>query len=873
MSLFSDAVQRVRALLFRRAVEAELEEEIATHLELETAARRNRGVTTDQARRQALLAFGGVERWKEATREARGLGLVAGLGLDLRQSLRALRRNPGFTLSVILVLGTGVGLATTVLSLVRTVVWNELPYPAADRLVRVYQQNRPDNLFGLSTVDAQAILARQHSFDAFGVVQRGEVALSGLGAPERIPVARVTPGFFEALSLRAESGRLVTDGDLANGAPPVAVVSHAFAEPSLGGAGPAIGKSFLLDGIAHTVIGVLPPGGADLGGVTASVWPALRLAPPTRRGPFYLRGIGRLRPGVSLEAAARDLAGVSAQVYPEWAASFRDQEAKLTPYPLRTTIVGDSGNALLLLAGAVVLVLLVAIANVATLMLVRGSARGTELAVRNALGAGRGRLVRLLLAESGLLSLGVLAVSLLVTAGGVAFLQRELASLPRVSEVGFDPGTLLLAVGLALASGLFVTLSPIVTLLLRQPGGPVSVRSGVSPGVTRVRRWLVAGEFALALPLLFGAALLVHSFVRLSRVNPGFDPVGVVALDLALPRGRYPDPAATQRFLSQAESRAVELFGAGQAGMTTALPPDDPGDVNNFDLLDQPVAPGTSEPVAAWSVVTPGYFTVLGIPLLEGRSFEPFDTGGPAPVAVVSRSWANRYYPNGSAVGHQLYSGGCHDCPPVTVVGVVGDVKYLGLSGSAEAVYEPSTQAAPNRVNLLVRGSDAGAAALTLQSAMGALDPELPLRPLLLESRVRDSLADPRRWMSLVAAFALITAGLASFGVYGLMAYLVRQRRREIGIRLALGAPPSQVTADVMLRGVRYALAGSLVGLGLALAGAKWIEQLLFGVSARDPLTLAAVLLVLLLVALVSCWIPGRRAARVNLPSALGSGD
>lgn len=872
MSVLADALHRLRALVFRRKVEAELDEEIATHLELETAARRQRGVTTDQARRQALVAFGGVERWKEATRDARGLGLVDGLGLDLRQSLRALGRNPGFTLSVILVLGIGVGLATTVLSLVRTVVWSELPYPAAERLVRVYQQNSPTNLFGISTVDAQAILARQHSFDAFGVVQRGEVALSGLGAPERIPVARVTPGFFEALSVRPEAGRLVNEGDLDPGTPPVAVVTRAFADRALGGAGQAVGKSFLLDGVSHTVIGILPPGGADLGGVTAAVWPALRLAQPTRRGPFYLRGIGRLKPGVTLEDAARDLATVSAQVYPDWATSFRDRDAKLTPYSLRRTIVGETGNGLLLLAGAVVLVLLVAIANVATLMLVRGSARGVELAVRNALGAGRARLVRLLLAESGLLSLGVLAISLLVTAGGVSFLQRELATLPRVAEVGLGGETLLLAIGLALGSGLFVTLSPIVTLLLRPPGGPVSVRGGTSVGVTRVRRWLVAGEFALALPLLFGAALLVHSFVRLSRVNPGFDPGGIVALDLALPRSRYPDPAATQRFLLQAESRAAELFGADEVGMTTALPPDDPGDVNNFDLLDRPVPEGTSEPVAAWSAVTPGYFTALRIPLLEGRGFEPFDTGGPAPVVVVSRSWADRHYPGASALGRQLYSGGCRSCPPVTVVGVVGDVKYLGLSGSTEAVYEPATQATPDRVNLLARGSDANAAAM-LVSAMSALDPELPLRPLLLEDRVRDSLADPRRWMSLVTAFALITAGLASFGVYGLMAYLVRQRRREIGIRLALGAPPSHVAADVMLRGARYALAGSLVGLGLALAGATWIEQLLFGVNARDPLTLGGVLLVLLAVALVSSWIPGRRAARVNLPAALGAGD
>ncbi len=874
MSLFSDLVLRLRAILFRGRMERELDEEFETHLMLEAEARRQPGISTDEARRQALVAFGGLDRWKEATRDARGVALLDGFGLDLRQSFRSLRRNPGFTAAVVLVLGLGIGVTATVFGVVRTVLFSQLPYPAADRLVRIYQQNSPTNLFGLSTVDVQAIEAEQRSFDAFGAVQRAEAALSGVGPPERVIIGRASAGFFRALAIEPVAGRLVTADDQRPEAPAVAVVGYRLAERVLGGATAAVGRTVTLDGVTHTVIGVLPRRYTDLAGVQAEAWPALRLVTPTRRGPFRYRGIGRLRPGVTVLQAAAELAEISDRTYPQWASSFRDQRARLTPYPLRRTIVGDAGRGLTLLTGAVVLVLLVAIANVATLTLVRASARGTELAVRNALGAGRVRLVRLLLTENALLALGAVLTGLGVAWGFMEVLRRQTDAIPRVAEVAFDGPTALALFLLALAAGLLITLSPISSLLLRRLERPVSARTGTAPGDSRARSLLVVGEFALALPLLFGAGLLLNSFVRLSRVDPGFDPRGVIAVNLALPSARYPDPAAVERFLTQAESRAGELAGGTSAGLSNALPPDDPGDVNNFDLLDQPVPAGVSEPVAAWSAVTPGYFAALRIPLREGRLFEPGDTAGGPPVVVVSQAWATRYYGPASAVGRQLYSGGCRTCTPSTVIGVVGDVKYLGLSGSSEAVYESVKQAGPRQVNLILRTADAGAESRqALRAALAALDPELPLRPLLLEDRVRDSLSDPRRWMSLVTAFAAVAAGLAAFGVYGLMSYLVRQRRREIGVRIALGADPARVTRDVIRRGLGYAGAGSLAGGAVALAGGGWVREMLYGVTPRDPITLLAVVTLVLGMALVSSWLPGRRAARMHLPATLGGSD
>jgi putative ABC transport system permease protein len=381
-------------------------------------------------------------------------------------------------------------------------------------------------------------------------------------------------------------------------------------------------------------------------------------------------------------------------------------------------------------------------------------------------------------------------------------------------------------------------------------------------------------EFALALPLLLGAGLLLNSFLRLSRVDPGFNPAGVLTLNFALPQARYPDPGSVLRFWERLEAQAAELPGVSARGLTSAMPPDDPGDVNNFDLLDRPVADGESEPTAPWSTVTTGYFETLGIPLLEGRLFQAGDTGTAAPVVVVSRSWAARYYPGEQVVGRQLYSGGCRECVPSTVVGVVGDVKYLGLSAGAEAVYEPVGQVGPSGLNLMVKSAsmdEAGIRALVAQLAR--LDPELPLKPVLLTARVRASLADPGRWLAIVAGFGLTAALLAALGIYGLMSYLVRQRQRELGVRLALGAAPSSITWMVVARGMKQVLSGSALGLGLAIMGARWVRASLFDVSPWDPLTLIAVTSIVLCAALISCWLPGRRAARVSLSEALRGGD
>jgi predicted permease len=450
----------------------------------------------------------------------------------------------------------------------------------------------------------------------------------------------------------------------------------------------------------------------------------------------------------------------------------------------------------------------------------------------------------------------------------------QLPDLPRIDTAALDWRATTFAFGAALVSGLLVSLSPLAALS-RHAAGSLRAdtrRSGLGPRTHAVRSALVTAEFALALPLLAGAGLLLNSFLRLARVDPGFDPAGLVSVGVSLPEARYPGTPEVQRFWRLAEQRLSEIPGVTAAGLATEIPPDLSGGNDNFNLVDHPVPPGQAEPNSPWYYVTAGYFRALGVPLLDGRLMTPADTANAFPVVVVSHSWARRYFPNEQATGRQLIQGGCNSCPRTTIIGVVGDIKNLGPAGAEEAVYGPVVQSNARSMNLVVRSGAAPALAFAaLRERMAGLDPELPLAESLLAERLHDSLADPRRWAAVLAAFAGVGMGLAALGVFGLMSYIVRQRRREIGVRLALGARPGSVTRLIISRGMRYAMIGSGIGLAVTLAVAHKLATLLFQVSPTDAGTIAAVALLLLLAGLVACWLPGRRAARIRPIEAISS--
>ncbi len=869
MSWIEGLRARLRNLLGRAAAERRMDEEIGFHLEMETEKNLRAGLNPGEARRRALLAFGGVEKYREEVREGRGLPWAQSFFRDLRYAARSLRRSPGFTISAVLTLALGTGAATGIAGAVHTVLLSPLPYPLSDRLVRVFLENSPTNRWGPSVVDYRAIEAQQRSFSAVGAVRLREVALVAGDAPETARAGAATEGFFAALGVRPARGRAISAADETPGGRPVTVIGHALATRAFGGDSQALGRAVTIDGVSHEVVGVLPEGMRELAGIRSEVWPALRLRPPERRGPFGMVIVARLKAGVTLDAARADLSTISARIFPQWSSSFQDRTAVLIPIPLREAILGSGGRTMWMFALAVGLVLLIALANVAGLMLVRATGRSREWALRSVLGASRRRLARQLLTESMALTVVGGVVGLALASALLRVLRAIGPDIPRLETARLDPITFGIAIALALLSGLLVGCYPVVSLF-RSDLAP-ELRSGdreVGAGrrTSAVRGAFVAGEVALALPLLTGAALLLNSFLRLQRVDPGFDPGHVLTLSVTLPAARYPQAADVAVYWSRSMLLVRDVPGVVAAAVSTAVPPEMPMNENNFDLLDHPVPVGTSQPVVPWPSVTPSFFDAIGVRLLRGRTFTPGDTAGAPPVVVVSRAWERRYSPEHSAVGRRLVSGGCTECPPTTIVGVVGDVKYGGLAGGSEAAYEPLAQGEWRNASLLVRTAGSPGDVLDeVRRAMRSMDPEVPLDDArTLEDRVYATIARPRHWATLLGAFAASALALSAVGIFGMLSYFVATRRREIGVRVAMGARRGEVVAMIVRRGMTYAAFGGALGAVGALLAARSIRRLLFEVGPYDPAMLGAAGLVLLAVALGACWLPARRAARID---------
>ena len=870
-------VRRVRALLHGGEIDGDVDAEMRLHVEMETEELiRTQGLSAEEARRRALLSFGGVERYKEAHRDARGVRWVEELTQDLRYAGRGLLHAPAFSISAVLVLALGIGASTAVFSAVDAVLLSRLPYPHDDQLVRIYNQSGPRNRWTLSTVDLHALEEQSRTLSAVGALRGRRVAVSYGSAAERLATGFVTSGFLDALGVRPVRGRSLEARDDAVGAPAVVVVNHRFATEALGGDASAVGRSIMIDGVAHTVVGVLPAGVNDLAGVHAQIWASLQLEPPTRRGPFGLYVIGRLADGATLDAAQRELVGISQRVFPLWSAGFQDSTAHLVPVSLRADILGNAGHTLGLLAAAVALVLLIGVANVAGLMLVRATSRSREIVLRTVLGATRGRLVRLLVTDSVLLAVVGAVAGVALGAAALELLKTIGPDVPRLDEARLDARTVAFAAAAALFAAVSIGAYP-VALLIKRDAAPALRDGDRAVGAGRrshaVRGAFVVAEFALALPVLAVAALLLNSFVRLQRVNPGFDPERLVSIHVSLPSGLYPNDSgdtAVRGYWARALPLVRSVPGVANVGLGAALPPYDWGDFNNFDLVDRPVPPNTPQPVAPWVGIGDGYFATLGVSLLEGRLFTPADTGV-APVVVVSRSWAQHYYPDGTAIGRQMISGGCIECPRTTVVGVVGDVKYDGLSGTGDAVYAPVTEGWPLDLNLFVRTSVPPAQVVSrVRAALASVDPGIPLNEVVaMDERVYESIAEPRHLTALLGGFAAAAVVLAAVGIFGMLSYTVSARRREIGVRMALGATGRTVVGMIVRRGMGHAIAGAVLGLVAALVGTRWLASTLFDVDATDPLTLGAVTLLLLAVAFVACWLPARGAAGIDPVEAI----
>lgn len=802
--------------------------------------------------------------------------IIRDLGQDVRISLRTLRRAPIMTLTILATVGLGIGATTVMFTAVDAAMFRPLPYTKAEQLVRIYT-DAPPYRFRFSLADYLALEAQQTQFTHIAAYTSRTMGYSDGSVAERLDGKLVSWTYFDLLDITPVLGRRFSEGDGRPGSPPSVIVSHGFWQQRLGGRTDAIGSPVRLDGTDYTLVGVLP---RQVGPFEYhhSFFVAARFEPPPRKGPFLFTVLGRLPDGANRTAAATELREISRRIFPLWKSSYQDERATWGLMDLQTYVTGDSATTGALALAAVALVWLIACANASSLMVARVTSRRRELAVRGALGASRARVLRHLLAESGCLAAGAAVIGLGIAWAGMDVV-RALGSgyLPRTEEVVLDGRALLVLGALTVVSSLIFGLIPAAQAAGRSLDESLRAEGRTSSGsvaVRRLRQLLVGSQFAIATPLLIGAALLLASLDRLHRVEIGFETRNLLTASIQLPLAQYDDPAKAEAFWDELERRLGTLPDIAGVAFADGRPPADVGNFNNFDLEAFPTPAGQSQPVTPWVAVTPEYFRVLGLALVEGRSIDDRDgRGDTLDVIVVDRAWAKCFFPNESAVGKRLRSGGCSECPWTTVVGVVTEVKYAGLEAPDEGtVYTPLV--GERFRNLVVRTRTGPSAAVQgVRQVLRELDPTVPLSSVATaDELIAGSLERPRSLSVLLGSLASVALVLSMIGIYGVMAYYVQQHAREMGIRLALGGTPGDVLRLVVGRGVKVVVIGLAAGLGGALVATRWISSLLFGVGSTDAATFTTVSLVLLAAGILACLLPGRRAMRLE-PAAVLRND
>lgn len=802
---------------------------------------------------------------------------MSALWQDTRYALRMLRRQPGFAIIAVLTLALGIGANTAVFTVVNGVLLRPLPYGDPDRLVvllngragRVGPWYSPLNYIDVTT--------QSHVFAEAAAFNPVTANLTGRGDPQRVDGAEVTWPFFSVLGVTPRMGRAFLESDATTGAP-VVVVSDGFWRRELGKRPDAVGATIQMDGKEYTVVGVAP---SD---VTlprrAEFWWPLVFTPdnlaPRSRGAQWVSVVARLEPGVGLEQANSAMAVVASRLAEQFPLNNKDR--LMTATPLHEQMVHDVRPALLVLLGAVMLVLLIACVNVASLLLARACGRAREVAVRAALGAGRRRLIQQFLAESLVLGIAGGAAGLLVAFWCTrALIALGPTTIPRLSDVGIDWRVLGFTVVTAVATSVLFGLAPAVA----STGGVMARfiigagRGSLGSAGTRTRKTLVVCEMALAVVLLVGAGLLARSYGHITGVNPGFSAENVLTFHLALPDTKYATADSREQFTAAFVDRLRQNGGVEGASAILGLPLD--GDFSISSSFRRSGEPDSADtPSAGMRIITPDYFKTMRIPLRAGRPFDAHDDATSPEVVIINEQAARRYWPGQNPIGQDIRLGvrlvrGIRSGQK-TIVGVIGDVKYGGLdTPTPPEVYVPHAQHPVGDFTIAVRtAGDPLGFVPTARATLAALDRELPLADIHpMTDLIGRSIAERRFMMLLLAAFAAVAVTLAAIGVYGLLAYVVTQRTPEIGVRLAMGAAPTDVVRLFVREGAALTIVGVVCGLAGALAAARALTTLLFGVTATDPTTFVTVAGVLTGVALVASYVPARRAARVDPMTAL----
>ncbi len=813
---------------------------------------------------------------------------------DVRFAIRSVRQRPGFALVAVITLALGIGANAAIFSVANGVLLRPLPYLRPADLVMVWGAWEANPRADISVPEYWDLREQSRSFERLAAFAEGTENLTGSGTPERLRTGYLTADALPLLGVAPALGRNFTAAEDLPEQARVVLLSDGLWRRRFAADPAIIGRTLKLDDVPAQVIGVLPAGfqlPLHYSGQPMELWAPLQLDPGidrSTRGWHFLRVVGRLRPGATVESAGREIADLTRRMkerYPkEYTAGFTGWTA-----PVVDSVVGQARPAILVLLGAVGLLLLIACANVASLQLARGESRQREIAVRTALGADRSRIIRQLLTESVALAVAGALVGLLLALWGVqALIAAAPATIPRLQEIGIDARVLLFTAAVAVGTGLLFGLAPALHAAKTDLSGALTEggRGGTSGSARqRFRRGLVMAQIALALILVTGAGLLLRSFVRLSGVDPGFDPDHVLTTRIELSSGRYESKEQARAFYDQLLKRVEALPGVRSAAAARALPMTGRLDIGDWSFVlegkhSTPPLPSEWHP-ADWQAITPGYFQTMRIPLLQGRGLEVGDRIGAPGVMVINQSLARQVWPTGDAVGQRvLLGGGDADSIWRTVVGIVGDVRHRGLDAAPRPeMYLPHAQfpagtGRPQRsMYLVVRTSgDPASLAPAIRNAVDGLDPDVPLAEVqTMEQALGSWAAERRLTMMVTSGFALVALTLGAVGIYGIMAHLVVQRTREIGIRIALGAVPGEILRLVLVQAAWLVGVGIAAGVAGALPVTGLLSGLLFGIRPTDPVTFAGTAVVLGLVATVASLVPARRAARVDPVEALRS--
>jgi predicted permease len=878
MSLLRQLARGVRALSHRADSDRDIADEVEHFLEQSVAVHMAQGLSAGDARRAAILEMGNTTAVRERVRSSGWENVVEEAMADLRYAARRLRRSPGFTAVCVLTLALGIGGGTAIFGAVYPVLFQPFPYPDAGRIVHLSDYGSAGQPVDVAYGTFHELSQRSRSFAELAASDRWQPALMELDAPERLGGALVTARYFTVLGALPTVGRNFTATDDEPGAPRVAIVSDALARRRFGDARALLGRSITLDGDRYTVIGVMPPGFEDVLSPSADVWAPRRYRPNT---PFesaewghHMQMIGRLAPGVGIEQARREIARIGTSPIadfprPAWAS----MEGGLDVRSLRDAVTRDVRPALLAIVTAVVLVLAIACVNVTNLLLARGLRRRDELAMRAALGAGRGRMVRQLLTETLLLAAVGGVLGLFVGAVGVrALVALAPAELPRVAAIGMSTPALVFTIVLTTLVGVVVGLVPALQGTNRDLRSGMQSGSRATSGASHtLRRSLVVVEMALALVLLVGTGLMLRSLSRLFSVAPGFDASRTLTMQLDAAGHRYDSDTATYLFFEEALERVRALPGVTGAAFTSQLPMS--GDLEGYGVEWESV-PGSRTDLsnALRYAVTPDWFRTMRIPLRSGRPLGVEDRPGAPEAIVISESLARRVFPGADPIGQRLRIGpeiGDTTRPWGTVVGVVGDVTQTSLAlGADDAFYVAMGQWpwVDQVQSLVVRtAGDPAALAPAVERAIWSVDRDVPIvRVATMDDLLARSEARRHFVLLVFEAFALAALALAVIGIYGVLAGSVAERMRELGVRAVLGATPASLRALVLRQGMMLAVTGTAIGIGAAALATRAMTTLLFGVSRLDPVTYLGVIALLLGVSAIACWLPAWRASRVD---------